>query len=327
MTTKRFLISILLVALVSLTACDPVTISFPGGSGINVNGSPVPAMEIQIGFPDSTATVNPLSPATFTPTPIGTLQSALPTDADSCPVAIPVAPGNAFNRYTFEQGKTYHLNLSLEGAPANVEGNLLFVPTQTFTVEFDGSAWNYAGSITDSKCQFCEETAGDYVLTLDNVPQLKGLIEVLDTPCTTGIGTTTLKVHKLEVITSAPITPTVTNTPVIVPTDTPASQASSFCPGVVAQGVNQTLTLVPGVVYGFSWYFFGDSHEYVTLITVDQDVTASAVNGTVSCWLNTPSRHDTGVENANHMSATLATMMEHISLSPSSSVQEVPFPQ
>ncbi len=119
---------------------------------------------------------------------------------DSCPVAQPVAPGSAFNEYTFVRGQTYHLNLSLEGASAGVEGNLLFKATTTFTAQFDGASWSYAGAISDPGCQYCDETSGDYTLTLANVPQLIGLVEVLDAPCTTSLGTTTLPVHKLVVV-------------------------------------------------------------------------------------------------------------------------------
>lgn len=123
-----------------------------------------------------------------------------PTETDSCPVAQPVAPGSAFNEYTFVRGQTYHLNLSLEGASAGVEGNLLFKATTTFTAQFDGASWSYAGAISDPGCQYCDETSGDYTLTLANVPQLTGLVEVLDAPCTTSLGTTTLPVHKLVVV-------------------------------------------------------------------------------------------------------------------------------
>ncbi len=138
---------------------------------------------------------------TTTFTPVAPILVPFPTDtADSCPVAQPVAPGSAFNEYTFVQGQTYHLNLSLEGASAGVEGNLLFKATTTFTAQFDGASWSYAGVISDPGCQYCDETSGDYTLTLANVPQLTGLVEVLDAPCTTSLGTTTLPVHKLVVV-------------------------------------------------------------------------------------------------------------------------------
>lgn len=116
-----------------------------------------------------------------------------------CPPAWAVAPGSASNVYTFGQDQVYHLNLSLEGAPAGVEGNIMFRVTKTFTARFDGSAWTYAGIITDPNCQYCDETSGDYTLTLANVPQLTGYVKVLDVPCP-GIGPTTLPVHKLEIV-------------------------------------------------------------------------------------------------------------------------------
>lgn len=130
----------------------------------------------------------------FTPT-----ITCTPTVDNGCPIAQAVAPGNAFNSYTFVAGSIYHMNLSLEGASAGIEGNLLFKATTTFTANFDGAAWLYSGMITSPTCQFCDETKGDYVLTLADVPQLTGLIEVLNSPCTTGAGSTTLPVHKLEV--------------------------------------------------------------------------------------------------------------------------------
>jgi len=117
---------------------------------------------------------------------------------NGCPPAIEVAPGSAFNEFTFVDGYYYHLNLSLEGAPAGIEGNLFFKVKSTFSLSFDGAAWEYQGPITTTDCQFFEETSGDKILTLDNVPQLNGLIEVLMAPNSASF-TTTLPVHKLVV--------------------------------------------------------------------------------------------------------------------------------
>jgi len=100
--------------------------------------------------------------------------------ANSCPVARWINSGSNIT-VIFEAGKSYHVNLSENGQPAGVEANAFFTAKVTFTMQFDGSVWEYPGLVTDGQCQLCSETVGDH--WVEDIPELVGLVEYHTPPC------------------------------------------------------------------------------------------------------------------------------------------------
>jgi hypothetical protein len=157
------------------------TATYPSGTAFPVWGTAAQYILIaRAAAASPTATVVP-------PVVVATQSVVAPTQgistaapANSCPIAKWIASGSNIT-VLFEAGKTYHVNMSENGAPAGVEANSLFTVTTTFEMTFDGSVWEYPGLVTDGQCQLCSETAGDH--WVENIPELNGLVEYHTPPC------------------------------------------------------------------------------------------------------------------------------------------------
>jgi len=299
MKKNRFslvLASVLVLALV-LSACS---MNIPA-LGISIDGTPVPALRIDINpasASTATATVDPLAAtatgcstpcgATATPTATATI---CPTNGN-CPIATHL--GSSSNMIlNAVAGHTYHVNISVSGAQAGIETNQMFTALTNFSMTFDGSAWEYPQTITDGNCQICSETAGD--TWVSNIPALNGLVEVHNPPCA---GQAIVDWSNTMIVKSVS-TQTTTATP-----------AAAITNGVIIAGGDGTTTISgicpTGAYCGLTYWIPGETGiQHKVVIVASSDVVVAGFRGTLVSWNHQPALQEVGID-AKNLATTVA---------------------
>jgi len=240
-------------------------------------------------------------PATPKGVPAGFWLTPIRPSFEHCSVAKPLGGSPAFE-LKLEDGKYYHLNVSVRGAAAGREANVMLRGNGS-TVLFDGSAFVYDARpvVSDGgACQICVETSGD--IWLNGLPF--GDLEVVEPPCSSATVMSFEEMPANSVLIFAingEAETGVAGPPYpVAPAATEAEEpVFEFEAGVVAQGEDLAAEALGWCE--LAWWVPGDPGEYVSWFLAEEEVILG-FSGTLSCWPMKPTMDDLNVE---HTYATI----------------------